>query len=558
MRPPRVWQMLNTPLLGVVVLVVCAGLLVEAWLGYRATAEWQTSSSLLVARRAKDSIDVLMTALSRDMGGVQTTVLSSRDWNARSFTRPYEARALVAGAFARYPYPESFFGWGAASGHSPIIFIRANRPPPWLTPPIPTERYPVEIVDEPQLGQRLLDALEHDIRARRLIAAFELDIAGERYQIVSRLNYASGSAGAIESAFGFMVNLERARQEYFAGILRQVARLTDTDTGLNYSLVDDKGRYVVRTGQVDGGGALLRRELPILFLDPRQVTLRSTVSPRPLVWTVQVSPAPDDTLMAAAQGARWIRSVIATATLATVLGLIVAVRVTRASVELASMRSDFVSSVTHELKTPLTTILGVSETLFRGRVTTGDGLNRYAQLLMQESRRLIRLVDNILAYARVTDVTEVYSFQPLEPAELVAAALRGFPDLKTTTTLEIEVPSSLPTIRADRTSVVLTLDNLIDNALRYSSGERWLAIRGRACDRWVAIAIEDHGAGIPESELPLITRRFVRGRSTDVPGSGLGLAIVTRVMRDHGGEMRIDSVPGRGTTVTLQFPMSAD
>jgi len=75
--------MLNTPLLGGVVLVVCAGLLIEAWLGYRATAEWQTSSSLLVARRAKDSIDVLMTALSRDMGGVQTTVLSSRDWNGR-------------------------------------------------------------------------------------------------------------------------------------------------------------------------------------------------------------------------------------------------------------------------------------------------------------------------------------------------------------------------------------------------------------------------------------------------------------------------------------------
>jgi len=240
-----------------------------------------------------------------------------------------------------------------------------------------------------------------------------------------------------------------------------------------------------------------------------------------------------------------------------VLGLIVALRVTRASVELASMRSDFVSSVTHELKTPLTTILGVSETLFRGRVTTGDGLNRYAQLLMQESRRLIRLVDNILAYARVTDVTEVYSFQPLEPAELVAAALRGFPDLKTTT-LEIEVPSSLPTIRADRTSVVLTLDNLIDNALRYSNGERWLAIRGRACDGSVAIAIEDRGAGIPESELPLITKRFVRGRATDVPGSGLGLAIVTRVMRDHGGQMRIDSVPGRGTTVTLQFPIAAE
>ncbi|HMF97840.1 MAG TPA: hypothetical protein VKE96_26250, partial [Vicinamibacterales bacterium] len=325
----RLRRMISTPVFALGVLVVCAGLLAEAWLGYRATQEWQNSSSLLVARRAKDSIEVLMTALSRDMGGVQTTVLSSRDWDARSFTRPYEARALVAGAFARYPYPESFFGWSAASGQDPIIFIRANQPPPWLTSPIPVERYPVEIVAEPRLGRRILDALDRDIRAGRVIAVCELDIAGERYQIVSRLQYAAGSAGRIESAFGFMVNLQRARQEYFAGLLRQVARLTDTDTGLTYSLIDDRGNYVVRTGQANGS-ALLRRELPILFLDPRQVTLRSSVSPRPLVWTVQVSPARDDTLMAAAQGAPWIRSVIVSATFAAVLGLLVALRVSRA------------------------------------------------------------------------------------------------------------------------------------------------------------------------------------------------------------------------------------
>jgi len=549
----RLRRMVGTPAFALGVMVLCVGLLAEAWLGYRATQEWQSSSSLLVARRAKDSIDVLMTALSRDMGGVQTTVLSGRDWDARSFTRPYEARALVAGAFARYPYPESFFGWSAASGQHPILFIRANQPPPWLTAEIPVARYPVEIVDEPWLGQRILDALEHDIRAGRVNAVSELDIAGERYQLVSRLQYATGAAGRIESVFGFMVNLQRARQEYFAGLLRQVARLTDTDTGLIYSLIDDRGSYVVRTRDGDSGQALLRRELPILFLDPRQVTLRSSLSPRPLVWTVQVSPAPDDSLMTAAQGARWIRSVIVSATLVAVLGLLVALRVSRASIDLATLRSDFVSSVTHELKTPLTTILNAAETLFRGRVTTSDGVNRYARLLMQESRRLIRLVDNILAYARVTDVTEVYSFQPLEPAELVAAALRGFPDLQPPT-VEIDVPRSLPTIRADRTSIVLTLDNLIDNALRYSAGERWLAIRGGTHDGWVQLAIEDHGAGIPASELPLITRRFVRGRSTEVPGSGLGLAIATRVIGDHGGQMTIDSAPGRGTTVTLLFP----
>lgn len=547
--------MFSTPVLALGVLVVCAGVFAEAWLGYRATQEWQSSSGLLVERRAKDGIDLLMTALSRDMRGVQATVLSGRDWNARSFIRPYEVRALVAGAFARYPYPESFFGWSATSGHDPIIFIRAHQPPLWLLSPIPIERYPVEIVDEPRVSDPILKALEPDVRAGRPLAVFELDLLGEQYQVVARLNYTEGSPRHIESAFGFMVNLRRAREDYFAGILRQVARLTDTDEGLSYSLVDDRGVNVVRTGQTSGGDALLRRELPILFLDPRQVKLHPLMSPPPKVWTVRVSAAGDDTRITAARAARRIRVVIASATIAVALGLLVAIRVTRASIALAGVRSDFVSSVTHELKTPLTTILSVSETLVRGRVTTPEALNRYAQLLMQEARRLTRLVDNILAYARVTDVTEVYSFQPLEPAELVAAALRGFPHLRPPA-VEIDVPASLPTIHADRTSVVLTLDNLIDNALRYSAGEPWVAIRARERGRFVEIVIADHGIGIPAAELPLITKRFVRGRSTEVPGSGLGLAIVTRVVADHDGQMRIESTPGGGTTVTLVFPVS--
>ncbi len=112
-------------------------------------------------------------------------------------------------------------------------------------------------------------------------------------------------------------------------------------------------------------------------------------------------------------------------------------------------------------------------------------------------------------------------------------------------------------MRVDRTSMVLALDNLIDNALRYSGeGDPWLSIRATEFAHAVEFAIEDHGAGIPASELPEITKRFVRGRTTKVPGSGLGLAIVTRVISDHGGHMSISSTPGVGTTVRLTLPVS--
>ena len=90
------------------------------------------------------------------------------------------------------------------------------------------------------------------------------------------------------------------------------------------------------------------------------------------------------------------------------------------------VRADFVATVTHELKTPLSTIRAVGETLVRGRIKTDQDLNRYAHLLMREERRLTRLVNNLLAYSRVTDVTEVYSFETLEPAALIAEATQGF------------------------------------------------------------------------------------------------------------------------------------
>ncbi len=440
------WTKLSAPYsVPVVVLgvIVCGALLAEAWLGYRATQEWQASSTLLVERRARESIDLLTTALSRDMRGVQATVLSSRDWSGRSFLPPYEVRAAIAGAFARYPYPESFFGWSEGSGSIPIIFIRANQPPPWLSSPIPVERYPVEIVNEPDLGRRIMSGLDSDIRAGRRHAVIELDIGGERYQIVTRLNFSDDAPEHLESAFGFMVNLRRARKEYFAGILQQVARLTDAGKGLDYSLIDDQGVYVVGPERRGRGEVMLSRQLPVLFLDPRQVTLPPSMSGSSRVWTVQVSAARDETLVVAAQGARRTRIVIASATGAAALGLFVAIRVARASIDFANMRSDFVSSVTHELKTPLSTIRGVAETLARGRFTSPNTVQRYSQLLMQESRRLIRLVDNLLAYARVTDVTEVYSFQPLEPSELVAAAMQGFPQLDRSF-VEIDVPGSLP------------------------------------------------------------------------------------------------------------------
>jgi two-component system phosphate regulon sensor histidine kinase PhoR len=192
----------------------------------------------------------------------------------------------------------------------------------------------------------------------------------------------------------------------------------------------------------------------------------------------------------------------------------------------------------------------------RGRVRTDTDLNRYAHLLVREERRLTRLVNNLLAYSRVTDVTEVYSFEALDPAALVAEATQQFRRQLTDSDarLETHVAPDVPAVRADRTALVLALDNLIDNAIRYSGDATSVAIQASASNGEVRFEIIDRGVGIPEDELPAVRRRFVRGRTAPGDGNGLGLAIVSRIAEDHNGALHIRSQVGSGTTVSLCIP----
>jgi two-component system phosphate regulon sensor histidine kinase PhoR len=169
---------------------------------------------------------------------------------------------------------------------------------------------------------------------------------------------------------------------------------------------------------------------------------------------------------------------------------------------------------------------------------------------------LTRLVDNLLAYAQVTDITEVYAFERQVPADLIEDVLRGFQHQLSDGGFEVvvDVPAELPLIRVDRTSMRLALDNLIDNAIRYAGDRRWIGISAESGDNCVTIEVEDHGIGIPADDLPLVQKKFVRGRLASPGGNGLGLALVARIVKDHGGRFDIASTFGRGTTVRLQLP----
>ena len=397
------------------------------------------------------------------------------------------------------------------------------------------------------------ERIKKDIKAGNQYSTFETALGGDRYQIVARIQYGDSSRSTAE-VFGYTVNLAWAAESYFPAITRQVARIGALESDVDLAVLDESGSVI--TGRSGDQPATLRPFL-LLYFDPQTVLLDPPGDLPVRTWNVAVSTARHPALAWATQNADWTLLVGALAAVVLGFSLVLTVHTVRESARLAEMRSDFVSTVTHELKTPIATIRAVGDTLVHGRLTTPSVITDYAQVLVQETKRLTRLVDNLLAYARVTDVTEVYSFEGLAVSELVDDALRGFRYQLAELEFEVhaDVPGDLPLIRGDRTALRLAIDNVIDNAIRYGGARRWLAIRACSRDTHVVIDIEDHGAGIPADELPNIHRKFVRGRLAIPGGSGLGLAIVSRIVADHGGQMHIQSTPGTGTTASVTLPV---
>ena len=266
-----------------------------------------------------------------------------------------------------------------------------------------------------------------------------------RIRVVARLVYADPLAGA--AAFGRSASrstLRGSAESYFSDILSQVAPIATRGNSLDIAVLDDAGHQVWgRDSGARGHGARVPAPVP----RPIRQHGRARLDSGRRTWTIRTSQSTDSALIGAAQGADEALLVAGAAALTLALGLMLAIRAVRAGVALTAMRSDFVSSVTHELKTPLANIRAMADTLAR-RPIGGETIRDYAELLMQEAKRLTRLVDNLLAYARVTDVTEVYPFEPVAPSELMDDVLQNFrhPLSEREFKVEVDMPADLPLV----------------------------------------------------------------------------------------------------------------
>lgn len=322
---------------------------------------------------------------------------------------------------------------------------------------------------------------------------------------------------------------------------------TQTQAGLRLALTDADGRQVL--GSLAGAAAQQALR-----------TAAATGSP----WTLHVvstDPRPDLAQLAGRRSL-WLAALL-------VMGLIVLAgsyfiaRAVMRELEVARLQSDFVAAVSHEFRTPLTSICQLSELLADGRVSSERRREEYYAGLRRESQRLHRLVEGLLDFGRMEAGAREYRFELCEAAPLLRevgeefareAAERGY-------RLELDLDGHLPRVRADREAFGRALWNLLDNAVKYSPQYRTIWLTAACTGEQVVIRVRDRGLGIAPDEQQQVFQKFVRGtsaRAAEAKGTGLGLAMVQHIVAAHGGCVLCESEPEQGTTFTILLPRAKE
>jgi signal transduction histidine kinase len=233
-------------------------------------------------------------------------------------------------------------------------------------------------------------------------------------------------------------------------------------------------------------------------------------------------------------------------------------RVVQRELAVARLQTDFVAAVSHEFRTPLTSLHHITELLEEDDDLPVERRKAFYGVLGRSTERLTRLVESLLDFSRMEGGRKPYDLQPVDAGEIAAQVVSDFQKEGIAAgfriDLNVEGPSALS---ADPGALTHALRNLLDNAIKYSPRQRDVSVSVRAQGREVAIAVRDRGMGIPPQERKEIFRKFMRGsqaKRLGIQGTGLGLAMVSHIVRAHGGTIELESEEGHGSTFRLVLP----
>jgi signal transduction histidine kinase len=241
------------------------------------------------------------------------------------------------------------------------------------------------------------------------------------------------------------------------------------------------------------------------------------------------------------------------------VGIALTIRATDREARLAQAKSNFVSNVSHELKTPLSLLSLFSEILELGRVKNDEKKLEYYRIIRHESLRLNKMIDNILDFSKIEAGRKTYNFANRDLTEVIESVLASYRYQIANSGFDVQtkLQPDLPPVSIDRDAMAQAISNLLDNAIKYSGKVKQVSIATKTLGSNLSIEIADRGIGIPRAEQAKIFDKFYRvgnGLVHDVKGSGLGLSLVKHIVEAHNGTISVESDVGTGSRFTILLP----
>jgi signal transduction histidine kinase len=342
---------------------------------------------------------------------------------------------------------------------------------------------------------------------------------------------------------GFCWNLDSLKTEVFPNVLEDLEKTTK----LHLRIIDDKGRNVL-TGTEE-------------FVSEEALSL--SYHRFPLPWSLVVTqPALDDVVRATRRDNLFYGVLLGFVVVLMLFGAILIARDISRETETTRLKTEFVHHVSHELKTPLTLIRLYGETLQRKENLSNQEQKEAYEIITKESERLSHLINNVLDFSRIEMGKKEFDFKKGNLAEVIRETLESYRYHleKKGFLIQKDITDDLPEMMFDAEGIASVLINLLSNAIKFSPTTKEVSIKLFKQDYHAVLQVEDQGIGISSKEISRVFEKFYRSRdvnAADAKGSGLGLTLVKHITEAHGGQIKVHSEPGQGSTFTIILPISS-
>ncbi len=542
--------------------VVAIPMAVLFYFQFKSLNDIETTSAVVLRQLSSETADSVTRSLEDYLKRPHISVLL-RIPQARTEPLDYEfVEPIFNDALAESPFVESFFVWSemGPQANEWLVFDHASK----AMPSGARERFRHDKV----LGDRLLRRMRDLVTTRRAIVAFTEDINGRPHYVQAQLRFEGPARGRMTSVLAFAVDAEKLRTQFVPAVLRDWLATIQHPTGfprLETEILDEAGNHIFASHpeRSEHFAPVDERSVAIIFFDKELLEFAAPYEQHREIWGVRTSYGPQPIPEIVSASTRPQQALMIVLAVAMALGVFLVAGAAAREVRVAELKSNFVASVSHDLKTPLALIQLFAETLELGRVRTPDRAQEYYRIINGESKKLTRLIENILDFSRMEAGLRPYRMEPADLAESLSKVLSRMDTQFSQGNYAVvpKIEADLPRILADQGAAEQAIENLIANAMKYSGDNKAIEIEARRANGHIVISVTDHGVGISRREQGRIFRKFYRVQRElggGPQGTGLGLAIVDHTMRGHGGYVRVESEPDRGSTFSLYFPIPSE